>query len=54
MKYNLTHTKVIAYLILVIGGIYAFIYKSADVLMASFTASTVAMSVKNIRTKIQN
>lgn len=47
---NLTASKVLAYAILIIGTVYAFMFKSPDVLMASFTASGIVIAVKSAST----
>lgn len=41
-----TTSKILAYLVLIIGSIYGFMFKAPDVLMACFTASGVVISIK--------
>jgi hypothetical protein len=47
MKTDITWTssKILAYLVLIIGSIYGFIFKAPDVLMASFTSAGVVISI---------
>ena len=47
---NLTASKVLAYLILISGVTYGFMFKSADVIMAAFTASGVVIAIKSAST----
>jgi len=48
MKVNIeiTLSKILAYLILIIGSIYSFVFQDATVLMSTFAAASTVIAVK--------
>lgn len=43
---NFTTSKLLAYIILVIGSVYAFINKDSNVLIATFSAASAVIALK--------
>lgn len=43
---RITLSKILAYVILIIGCTYSFIYKDSNILIATFSASSAVMAVK--------
>lgn len=47
---NFTTSKFLAYLILLIGSAYAFVYKEPSVLIATFSAASAVIALKTYTT----
>jgi len=56
MKINIiiTLSKIMAYIILIIGSTYAFIYKDATVLIATFSAAATIIAIKTYTSRKNN